>query len=47
MTELDRYPGMERTEQLTELARCIQEHNALSRSARDLWAQAQAQSRAG
>jgi hypothetical protein len=36
---------MEHTKQLAELARCIEEHNTLTRQAHDLWGRAQAESR--
>lgn len=41
---LVRYSGMEHTEEMVELARCIEEHNSLTRQASDLWGQAQAES---
>lgn len=36
---------MEHIEQLAELARCIDEHNTLTRQARDLWERAEVESR--
>jgi hypothetical protein len=36
---------MEHIEQLAELARCIDEHNTLTKQARDLWGRAQGESR--
>lgn len=36
---------MEHSEQLAQLARCIEEHNIFSKQARDLWSRAQVESR--
>lgn len=45
MSGLDRFPVMEHTKQLAELARCIEKHNTLTSQAHDLWGRAQVEGR--